>query len=66
MEWLMGIAGGLMLSGLVLGGILGNLWIATIATASGLIIAKAGSCYQKAQAEATEYKRLSQYPSYKY
>ena len=66
MEWLIGITGGLMLSGLVFGCILGNMWIAVIAAAAGLIIAEAGSCYQKAQAEAAEHERLSQYPSYKY
>lgn len=66
MEWLMGVAGGLMLSGLAFGGILGNMWIVAIAAAAGLIIAGAGSCYQKAQAEAAAHKRLSQYPSYKY
>lgn len=66
MEWLMGIAGGLMLSGLAFGGLLGNMWIAAIAAIAGLIIAEAGSCYQKAQAETAEHKRLSQYPSYKY
>lgn len=66
MEWLMGVAGGLMLGGLAFGGILGNMWIAAIAAAAGLIVAEAGSCYQKVQAEAAEHKRLSQYPSYKY
>ena len=66
MEWLMGIAGGLMLGGLVFGGILGNMWIVAIAAAAGFIIAEAGSCYQKAQAEAAAHERLSQYPSYKY
>lgn len=66
MEWLIGIAGGLMLGGLVFGSVLCNMWIAVIAAAAGLIIAEAGSCYQKAQAEAAEHKRLSQYPSYKY
>lgn len=66
MEWLIGIAGGLMLSGLAFGGILGNIWIVAITTAAGFIIAGAGSCYQKAQAEAAEHERLSQYPSYKY
>lgn len=66
MEWLIGIAGGLMLGGLIFGGMLCNMWIAVIAAAAGLIIAEAGSSYQKAQAEAAEHKRLSQYPSYKY
>lgn len=66
MKWLFGIAGGLMLNGLVFGSILGNMWIVIIEAAAGFIIAEAGSCYQKAQAEAAEHKRLSQYPSYKY
>ena len=66
MEWLMGIAGGLMLGGLVFGSVLGSMGIAVIAAAAGLVIAAAGSCYQKAQAEAAEHERLSQYPSYKY
>ena len=66
MELLMGIAGGLMLGGLVFGGILGNAWIIAGAAAAGIIIAEAGSCYQKEQAEAVERRRLAQYPSYKY
>lgn len=66
MEWLVGIAGGLMLSGLVFGGMLGNMWIVAIAAAAGFIIAGAGSWYQKAQAEAAKRARLSRYPSYKY
>lgn len=66
MEWLMGIAGGLMLGGLVFGGILGNIWVIVVAAAAGIIIAEAGSCYQKEQAEAVERRRLAQYPSYKY
>ena len=66
MEWLMGIAGGLILGGLALGGMLGNIWIVAITTTAGFIIAEAGSCYQRAQAEAAEHERLSQYPSYKY
>ena len=55
-----------MLGGLVFGGMLGNVWIIAIAAAAGIIIAEAGSCYQKEQAEAVERKRLAQYPSYKY
>lgn len=66
MEWLMGIAGGLMLGGLVFGGVLGNVWIIAIAAAAGIIIAEAGSYYQREQAETVERKRLAQYPSYKY
>ncbi len=66
MEWLFGIAGGLILGGLTFGGMLGNIWIIVITIAAGFIIAGAGSCYQKAQAEAAEHKHLSQYPSYKY
>lgn len=66
MEWLIGIAGGLMLGGLVFGGMLGNVWIIAIAAAAGFTIAEAGICYQKAQAEAAKHKRLYQYPSYKY
>ena len=65
MEWLIGIAGGLILGGLVFGGVLG-IWIVAITAAAGFIIAEAGSCYQKAQAAAAEHARLSQYPSYKY
>lgn len=66
MELLIGIAGGLMLGGLVFGGILGNIWIVVIAAAAGLIIAEAGSCYQKAQAETAKHEYLCQYPLYKY
>ena len=66
MEWIMGIAGGLMLGGLVFGGVLGNIWIVAITAAAGFIIAEAGSWYQKEQAGVAEHKRLSQYPSYKY
>lgn len=66
MEWLMGVAGGLVLGGLVFGGILGNIWIVAVAAGAGLIIVEAGSYYKKAQAEAAEHEYLSQYPSYKY
>jgi hypothetical protein len=66
MEWLIGIAGGLMLGGLIFGGMLGNIWIVAIAAAAGFMVAKAGSCYRKAQAEAAAHERLSQYPLYKY
>lgn len=66
MEWLIGVAGGLILCGLVFGGVLGNIWIVVITAAAGFIVAEAGSCYQKAQAEAAEHEHLSQYPSYKY
>jgi len=66
MEWLIGIAGGLILCGLVFGGVLGNIWIVVITAAAGFVIAGTGSWYQKAQAEAAEHERLSQYPSYKY
>lgn len=66
MEWLLGVSGGLMLGGLIFGGMLGNIWIAAIAAGAGLIIAGAGSWYQRAQGHATEHGRLAQYPSYKY
>lgn len=66
MEWLIGIAGGLILCGLVFGSVVSNIWIVAITAAAGIIIVTAGSCYQKKQAEAIEHKRLSQYPSYKY
>ncbi len=66
MEWLLGVAGGLILCGLAFGCVLCNMWIAVITAAAGIIIAGAGSCYQKAQAEAAKHERLSQYPSYKY
>ena len=66
MEWIRGIAGGLMLGGLVFGGVLGNIWIVAITAAAGFIIAEAGSWYQKEQAEAQEHAHLSRYPSYKY
>lgn len=66
MEWLMGIAGGLMLGGLTVGGVLQNIWVIVIAISAGIIIAIAGSWYQQAEEATTERKRLSQYPSYKY
>lgn len=66
MEWLRGIAGGLMLGGLMFGGVLGNIWVVAITAAAGILIAEAGSWYQKAQDATAEHKHLSQYPSYKY
>lgn len=66
MEWLMGIAGGLILGGLTVGGVLENIWVIVIAISAGIIIAVTASWYQQAEEATTEHKRLSQYPSYKY
>lgn len=65
MEWIIGIAGGIMSGGFVFGGILGNFAIIVITAAIGMIIAGAGSWYQQKQAEKKAH-RWSQYSPYHY
>lgn len=66
MEWLKGIASGLIINGLVIGGILENSWVIVLCAAAGFGLAGMASWLRKLRAETIKHTYLAQYPSYKY
>lgn len=61
-----GVAGGLVVAGLVAGGILGSIIIAAVGCLAGIAVALGSSWLSEATASRQASKQLAQYPTYKY
>lgn len=66
MEWLYGIAGGIIIAGMLIGAILGSIAILAIAGAAGVGLVLLGEEVRAAQEAHEEHKKRSNYPAYKY
>lgn len=61
-----GIAGGLMMGGLISGALLGSLWLLVGFTAAGLLVAGAGTAAEKLRQLRSARRQLGHYPIYRY
>ena len=63
---LIGVAGGLMFSGLLLGGLTGSLGLLLAFCAAGLLLAGIGEAVQAHKEREQVRRKLSCYPPYRY
>lgn len=61
-----GIAGGLVMLGLILGAISGSIWLLLGFASAGFLVAAASAAIQQQQAQAASSRKLAQYPPYGY
>jgi uncharacterized membrane protein YedE/YeeE len=61
-----GVAGGLIVAGLVAGGMFGSILIAVVGCIAGIAVALGSSWLTEATASRQASKQLAQYPTYKY
>ena len=61
-----GVAGGLVVAGLVAGGMFGSITIAVVGCLAGIAVALGSSWAAEATASRQASKQLAQYPTYKY
>ena len=61
-----GIAGGIMIAGLLLAAITGSIWILISCVAAGIIIAGAGAAVASYKEQISASQKLSHYPPYGY
>lgn len=61
-----GVAGGLVLAGLVAGGMFGSIIMAVVGCTAGVAVAVGASWLTEATASRQASKQLAQYPTYKY
>ena len=61
-----GVAGGLVVAGLVAGSMFGSILIAVLGCIAGIAVALGSSWLTEATANRQASKQLAQYPTYKY